>query len=344
MLTVAFRRFRGAAVGPMPEHLQPMLATLSSMPGEADRYAFEYKWDGVRALLYWDGRRLRLESRNLLDITAQYPELHGIAAQLGPARVVLDGEIVALDAQGRVSFSELQRRMHVMAPADVRRRMDRTPVFYMIFDLLYLDGQYLLALPYQERRDLLEQLSLDGPAWRMSPSCPGGGEAVLQAAQENHLEGVMAKRIDSPYTPGRRSDLWLKIKIVQRQEFVIGGWMPLAGDRTDMIGALLVGCYDHEPEARAAPGGRLIYAGSVGTGYSDSDRRRLAEALHRRFRPDSPFATPVPRRGAIFARPELVCEVEFREWTHLGTLRHPSFKGLRLDKPAGLVIKEIPKL
>ncbi len=318
----------------MPERLAPMLAGAGELPREQDGWAFEIKWDGVRAIAYWRPGRLRLESRNLKDITVRYPELRALGRQLGAREAVLDGEVVALDAQGRPSFERLQSRMHLSSESAIRRLADQTPITYVIFDLLYLDGHRTLKLPYRERRKLLEGLNLNGPAWRTPAYHSGNGRDLLTVSAEHGLEGVLAKRLDSPYRPGERSGDWLKVKNVNRQELVIGGWLDGKGRRAGSFGALLVGYYEGESNGRA-----LRYAGRVGTGFDDRELERLAGELARRQRRSSPFATrgTQPPRGAHFVEPELVAEIEFSHLTFERILRHSSYKGLRSDRPAAEV-------
>jgi bifunctional non-homologous end joining protein LigD len=323
---------------PMPERLTPMLAGAGELPRDQSRWSFEVKWDGVRAIAYIKPGRLRVESRNLNEISDAYPEVRGILRDLGMRDAVLDGEIVAFDDAGRPSFERLQKRMHVTSPSSIRRLSKSTPVVYAIFDLLYLDGHSLMRLPYEERRARLEELGLGGPAWRVPAVHPGRGQALLEATEAQGLEGIVAKRLDSRYEPGRRTGAWVKIKHTRRQELVIAGWLPGEGRRTDRIGALLMGVYDE--------GGALRYAGRVGTGFTD----RMLDDLRARLAPlrrsESPFATaPKLPRHAVFVEPELVAEIEFREWTgegvkREGVMRAPSFKGLRDDKPADAVVRE----
>ncbi len=317
---------------PMPERILPMLARTGGLPRDQDRWAFEIKWDGVRAIAYIQPGRLRLESRNLNEITGGYPEIRGILDQTGMHELVLDGEIVAFDDQGRPSFERLQRRMHVRSPSGVRRLAASVPVVYAIFDLLYLDGRSLMELPYSERRSCLERLELGGPAWRVPAAREGEGSRLLEATREQGLEGIVAKRLDSRYEPGRRPGTWIKTKNTLRQELVIGGWLPGEGRRTDRIGALLMGCLR---------GGEFVYAGRVGTGFTDAtldDLRARLEPLRRR---SSPFTTgaKLPRE-AQFVEPRLVAEIEFREWTGEGVMRAPSYKGLREDKSPSEVVCE----
>jgi bifunctional non-homologous end joining protein LigD len=317
----------------MPETLTPMLARLSELPKSDDGWGYEIKWDGIRALAFIDGGRVRLVNRNGRDATRQYPELRELGKAVGPQEMILDGEIVAFDEQGRPSFERLQSRMHLASDAAVRRRMAEIPAAYMIFDLLFLDGHSTMGLGYEDRRKLLEQCELDGPSWRTPSYHTGDGKGFLEASRKQGLEGVVAKRLDSTYEPGKRTGNWLKIKNVQRQEVVVGGWMPGEGRRAQSLGSLVVGYYD---------GDALKYAGNVGTGFKDDDLVRLGKLLEPLKREDSPFDGRQPKKGAIFVDPNLVAEVEFLEWTRSGTLRAPSFKGLRDDKDAKAVVREVP--
>jgi bifunctional non-homologous end joining protein LigD len=318
---------------PMPEHVKPMLARTGPLPRNEHAWAYEIKWDGVRAIAYSTPGELRLESRNLKAITGQYPELARLNRALGSHEAILDGEIVSFDEHGLPSFATLQRRMHVGSSAQAKRLAKDAPVTYMIFDLLWLDGHSLLALPYGERRERLSALGLSGATWQTPDHLTGKAEDVLAATAAQKLEGVVAKRIDAPYAPGARNGSWLKIKNFGRQELVVGGWLPGEGRRRERIGALLVGVYD--------AGGEFRYAGRVGTGFSDAELDKLAKLLAPLQRSDSPFeAGERPPRGAIFVEPRLVAEVEFSEWTSAGSLRHPSYKGLREDKDAREVVRE----
>jgi bifunctional non-homologous end joining protein LigD len=307
---------------PMPERVAPMLARPGSLPHDDDAYGYEIKWDGIRAVTYVDHGHLRLEGRNGTDFTARYPEVRELARTLGAGRLILDGEVVAFDEEGRPSFERLQTRMHLASDSAVRRRMSDTPATYVIFDLLYLDGHTTLSLSYAERRSLLEELELDGPAWRTPSYHRGEGQALLDATAELGVEGVVAKRLDCPYEPGRRSSAWVKVKNVTTQSVVIGGFTPGEGGRSRTLGALAVGVYEE---------GRLVYAGKVGTGFTEATLGTLMRELESLRRPDSPFVGRQPPKGTVFVEPRLVADVEFREWTRSGTLRAPSFKGLRPD-------------
>ncbi|MFL5864099.1 MAG: non-homologous end-joining DNA ligase [Solirubrobacteraceae bacterium] len=322
---------------PMPERILPMLAGAGEMPDHEEKWSFEVKWDGVRAIAYIKPGRLRLESRNLNEITDAYPEVRGILRDLGMREAVFDGEIVAFGDDGRPSFERLQRRMHVTSASAVRRLSSSSPVVYAIFDLLYLDGHSLMALPYEERRARLDELRLGGPAWRVPANHRGRGRALLEATEAQGLEGVVAKRLDSRYEPGRRTGAWVKIKHVRRQELVICGWLPGEGRRADRIGALLMGYWTGD--------GRLRYAGRVGTGFTERTLAELGRALAP-LRCDNCAFDEAPKlpRNAVFVEPELVAEIEFREWTSEGIMRAPSFKGLRDDKDGSRVVREADHL
>jgi bifunctional non-homologous end joining protein LigD len=321
---------------PFPESLVPMLARLSKLPARDAGWAVEVKLDGVRAIAYCRPGRLELQSRNLRDVTSQYPEVRRLSRQLGARNAVLDGELVVFDDEGRPSFELLQRRIHQTADAVVRRRMKSHPVTYVIFDLLYLDGRDLMAEPYQRRRELLEGLELSGPSWQTPRHSTGHAKELLEASREHGLEGVVLKRLDSRYSPGKRTGAWLKVKNVGRQEFVIGGWLPGEGRRHDQLGSILLGHFDPD-------GGETFhYAGKVGTGFTDRDLKELLELLRPLARETNPFAGRRGPRGANFVEPELVAEIEFRELTREGMVRHGSFKGLRDDKSAREVVLETP--
>lgn len=321
---------QGLVEMPMPESIRPMKATLSAaLPDEDRAWAYEVKWDGYRIIAFIRGGEVRLQTRNLLDATADFPEVGQLGVALGKHEVILDGEIVALDESGRPSFGALQRRGR-----------QRPTVVYMVFDLLYLDGYSTITLPFVERRRLLDELAIPtGSAWQVPGYHVGDGAAMLEATRAQGLEGVVAKRLDSPYEPGRRSRRWLKVKNWGRQEFVVGGWMPGEGGRSGRLGSLLLGYHDEE--------GRLRYAGRVGTGFTVSELARLEALLLPLARETSPFAPepPLPgevRRLAHFVEPRLVAEVDFSEWTHTGTVRQPSYKGLRVDKEPSEVVRESP--
>jgi len=221
--------------------------------------------------------------------------------------------------------------MHLASDSQVRRRMREVPVVYVAFDLLWLEGHSTLDLPYRDRRRLLEQLELAGPSWRTPAHREGDGEALLQASHEQDLEGIVAKRLDSAYEPGRRSSAWIKVKNHGAQDVVVGGYTCGEGGRAASLGALAVGTFDE---------GRLVYAGKVGTGFTASTLSDLTRRLEPLSRERSPFDGRQPPKGTVFVEPRLVARVEFREWTRAGTLRAPSFKGLREDIDPEEVVRE----
>jgi bifunctional non-homologous end joining protein LigD len=311
----------------MPEHIAPMLAVAGRLPPDGADHAFELKWDGIRAVALWDGATLRLETRNLRDVATAYPELAALGPALGPAPVALDGEVVALDDRGVPSFQVLQERMHTTDPRQATRGATRRPVTYLAFDLLHLAGDDLTPRPWAKRRERLELLGLAGPAWATPPAFVGEGRATLAAAEARGLEGVVAKRVDGPYLAGRRSPLWIKHKLVRRDEAVVGGWLPGKGGRRGRIGALLLGVPADED-------GRLRFVGAVGTGFTGAELDRLLGLLAPTVADGSPFVGPgrPTRRDAVFVTPTLVVEVESTELTNAGVFRHPSYKGVRIDK------------
>jgi bifunctional non-homologous end joining protein LigD len=313
-----------------------MMATpAASPPPDDERWAFEVKYDGVRALAFVSAGQVRLQSRTLRDITPRYPEL----SSLGPAlrrNAVLDGEVVAFDESGQPSFHRLQDRMHVADPHLVARRAQVTPVAYLIFDVLHLDGRSTMALSYRERRELLGTLGLEHGCWRTASFHAGDGPRLLEASRSQGLEGLVAKRLDSLYEPGRRSGSWLKLKNTRRQEFVVGGWLEGQGGRQGRLGALLVGFHEN---------GQLRFAGRVGSGLSDRDLDRLGRRLAELASPQNPFGPPASLppavwREARFVRPELVVEVAFSSLSADGVMRHPVYVGERDDAEPRAVVRE----
>jgi bifunctional non-homologous end joining protein LigD len=320
----------------VPADLTPMLAVAArELPDDDGSWAYEMKWDGMRVLLTVEGGRVRLTSRRNNDVTERFPELRGVGEALGSVEAVLDGEVVALDASGRPSFERLQSRMHVASPAKARQLAAHNPVAVMLFDVLWLEGHSTLALPYRERRRLLEGLAPGGRAWQTPPTHPGDGAAMLRAARELGLEGVVAKRLDSPYLPGVRSDAWRKVKVTAGQEFVVGGWLPGKNRLAGRLGSLVVG-YHQEPR------GPLRYAARVGSGISEAARVELEAALATRRRATSPFSDAPQLVDPVWVEPELVVEVAFQEWTTIGSLRAPRFRGIRDDKDPSAVVREAP--
>ena len=324
---------------PLPESLEPMLATAGGLPADDRPWAYEFKWDGIRALAWVDGGRARARSRTGADITASFPELRALGEAMGSNQAVLDGELVVLEEGGRPSFSRLQHRLQLTGPKAVARTAREHPVSFVIFDLLHLNGHSVIGATYDQRRALLEQLELGGPTWGLTPSFTDEpGADVLAAAARLRMEGVVAKRRESLYRPGKRSSDWIKVKNQRTQEVVVGGWTRGRGSRGSTFGALLLGL------ASPTSPRRLSFVGKVGTGFSQSAREELLARLRPLERTTSPFDAELGRSvvgdGASWARPELVGEVRFTEWTPDGHLRHPSWRGLRMDKRPGDVRRE----
>src|SRR3954471_14012178 len=280
----------------MPSRLEPMLAKNGRIPeSDSDDWAYEIKWDGIRALGYANRGRWCMLRRRLEDVTHRYPELAPIAEQLADRSAILDGEVVALDGQGRPRFQLIQSRMGLTSRGMVRARVRQQPVDYVIFDLLHLDGHCVRELPYVQRRELLDGLGLDGPRWRTPRYRHGGGADLLEAARDQGLEGIVAKRCDSPYRPGKRTGEWIKTRVWRRQEFVIGGYIPGEGRRSKRVGSLLVGYYDmRRSELGRGQSPELRFAGGVGSGLNEKQIDFLTKELHARERPDTPFDVGKP--------------------------------------------------
>ncbi len=318
---------------PMPARIEPMLAkSVTKAPNPDSAWGFEFKWDGIRAEAYVEGGIVRMLSRSGENITARYPEIHPMGRELGSIEVVLDGEIVALDDKGRPSFEEIQQRMGLSSDSEIRRKVKEVPVTYMVYDVMWKDGHSLLKEPYSGRRKKLEALKLKGHSWQTPPYERGGGPAMLDASRKAGLEGIMGKKLDSPYEPGKRSGAWVKVKNRIGQELVIGGWLEGEGKRRGLPGSLLVGYYND---------GELVYAGKVGTGFTESMLEKLNDLMKPIERKTSPFDRGSPPKAAHFVEPNLVAQFEFVEWTKSGQLRAPAFTGLRTDKPAKKVVREL---
>ncbi len=311
-----------------------MKAVTGELPTDDDQWAYEVKWDGMRAIAFCDEGELRLQSANGLDATTRFGDLAGVADSIADHRCVLDGEIVAFSADGRPDFGRLQQRMHASSAERAAELAAQIAVTFVVFDLIWLDGHDLGPATYLPRRHLLTELVEPGPSWQVPGHQVGDGSVLLAAAEERHLEGIMAKRLDSTYQPGRRSPAWRKIKVRERQELVVGGWLAGNGARAATFGALLVGYYDQ---------GQLRYAGRVGTGFSANELDRLQVELGARARTSSPFEPSPPTavaRLAHWVEPDLVVEVTFGEWTSDAILRHPAYEGQRYDKDPTQVVRE----
>ncbi|MDL5199369.1 RNA ligase family protein [Streptomyces sp. ALI-76-A] len=306
--------------------IPPMLATPGTLPPVAQdaQWAYETKQDGQRVVVYLAGDGgVVLRARSGEVVTVAYPELLPLGRALGATPAVLDGEVLALDEEGRADFQLLQSRMGlVQAPGRAARRAAELPVHLVLFDVLHLDGRSLVALPYTRRRTRLEALDLSGPHWSTPSALVGHGEQALRATREHGLEGLVCKRLDSAYEPGVRSRAWIKIRNMRSEDVVVGGWLPGKGRLTGLPGAVLVG-------QRAA--GRLRYVGGVGTGWSEAERERLAALLRAAATDVCPFDPVPPVAGAHWVLPRLVGEVRYSTRTRAGMLRQPSWLRLRPD-------------
>jgi bifunctional non-homologous end joining protein LigD len=315
-----------ARKAPFPRTLAPMLATLAKAPFSHADWVFEPKLDGLRAIAFLRDGKVRLLSRGGKDVTKSYPSLVAELPERPALEVVLDGEIVAPDELGRPSFQRLQLRMNLQNEEDIRRADTQVPILYYVFDILYLDGYDLLAVPLEARRRLLERTLVPGRRVRLIEQFSQEGETAFQVAVEHGLEGVMAKKRDSAYRPAERSRHWLKVKATLSDEFVIGGYTRGTGARAHTFGSLLLGQYDGQ--------GKLRYAGNVGTGFDDRLLEDLLARLEKLRTTRSPFTGEVDSRGeTTWAKPALVAEVKFAQRTDEGKLRAPVFLRLREDKP-----------
>lgn len=315
--------------------MQPMLAMTAALP-TGPEWSYEFKWDGMRALVDATPEGVTMTSRNGNDITRAYPEITALLGVDGTPDVLLDGEIVAFDEAGRPSFGRLQTRMHVRAAKAASALAATTPVSFLIFDVLRLHGVDLLDRTYAERRATLERVAADHPAWIVSPAFDDG-EATSAAARANGLEGVVAKRRTSRYRPGMRTGDWVKVKFLRRQEFAVLGWEAGDGNRAGSIGSLMLGVAD-----AADPSG-WTYMGQVGSGLSAQSTRRLESALTP-LRREDPALTAAPelvgRRAVTWVEPQVVVEVEYAGLSTEGRLRHPVFLGIRTDKAAADAVWE----
>jgi len=309
---------------PRPPTYEPMMAQPAGEPFDDDGWLFEVKWDGHRCLAALGKDRTRLTSRTARDVTGQFPELDGLHHQLAARNAVVDGEIVAFDEEGKPSFQRMQDRFH-RSPEELARHRGRVPIQFLAFDLLWLDGEPLLELALAERRGRLAEVLVERADVRLSQAVTGRGEAFFAQIKGLGLEGVVAKRLASPYRPGARSPDWRKVKAVLRQDCVIVGWTRGKGGRAPTLGSLLLAVHRD---------GGLRYAGNVGTGFTHTFLERLLPELEAREVGEPPVEVPPdPRlRGTRWLRPDLVCEVEYVGWTDDGRLRAASFKGIRTDK------------
>jgi bifunctional non-homologous end joining protein LigD len=325
---VRIREWEGPERDELPP-IAPMMATLVKDAFDDDRWIFEPKWDGVRALAFCNQQETTLFSRNANDITDTYPELGKLHDRLVCIDAVVDGEIVAMK-DGKPSFEKLQSRINLHNPRDVEKAAQAIPVSMIAFDLLYLDGRSLLGEPVERRKELLAELVVENEQITVSPVVPGAGTDLFETAKEMKLEGIVGKKLGSPYRPGKRSRDWVKVKTIYDADVVIGGWSRGEGRRSSSFGSLMVGAYDEDG---------LRYVGNVGTGFNERLLGELLPALEELETDEMPFEVD-PRktgggktiRGPRWVKPELVAVVEFRELTAGGRLRAPSFKRIRDDK------------
>ncbi len=327
---------------PLPAKIHPMLATASEKPFNDSAWLFEIKWDGYRAIAFIENKTVRLVSRNQNDLTSQYPELSTIHASLKVTSAILDGEIVALDEEGRSNFSQMQQRTGFTSPTKRSASRPEIPVLYYAFDLLYLDGRDLRKLPLEERKKKLATLIPENPEGllRYSDHVDAQGLALFEAARQKGLEGIVAKRKASVYEE-RRSSNWLKIKITQTLDCVIGGYtLPERGRK--LFGSVVLGLYDKK--------GNLIHVGQAGSGFDESTLESVWKELHSREAKKPPFTGKVEALKEVkWVKPELVAEIKFTEWTQPGEtspkLRAPVFLGLRPDKsPQDCVFDDAPQI
>jgi bifunctional non-homologous end joining protein LigD len=308
-----------------------MLASTRPTPPSGAQWGWEMKWDGVRAIATLHDGEIEVFNRRVLPVTHRYPELlHAADTGIGAHSLVLDGEIVATDEDtGRPSFQRLQARMHLDDRRQIAELASTVPTSFMVFDVMHADGAWLLDEPYVARRARLLQLAAGGlpVGWYAPAHSVGDPTPMTEIAEQFGLEGVVAKRLDARYEPGRRSGAWVKVKRTNQLELVVGGWLEGLGRRAGRVGSLAVGYYP----LGGGPSDRLEFAGKVGSGLAERDLDAFADAFARITTDTSPFSGPV-ERGVRFVQPLVVVEVRFTEWTDVGTLRHPVFLGVRTDK------------
>ena len=314
---------------PMPTAIHPMLATSIDEPFDGAEWLFEIKWDGYRSVAFIENGRVRLVSRNQNELTARYPELKDLPQSVKAKTAILDGEVVALDEEGRASFSLMQQRTGFRPGGRRAATNADVPVLYYAFDLLYLDGYDWRRIPLEDRKKKLASILLAGDSLRYSDHYEQQGKALFEIARQKGLEGILAKKRDSIYQE-RRSSEWLKIKIRHRLECVIGGYTEPEGARAN-FGSIVLGLYDRQ--------GRLIHVGQAGSGFNEKSLGEIFKLLKKRETKQKPFYGEVEAlRKVTWVKPELVAEIEYAEWTegaNTGSgpkLRAPVFLGLRDDK------------
>jgi len=316
--------------------LSPMLATAGPVPRSDGRWAYEVKWDGIRALARIEKGAVTLRARTGNDITIRYPELADLATEAdgldSQGTWVIDGEVVMLDESGRPSFQALQHRMHLTDTLQIQRMAAERSVVFMVFDVLRVPDGPVIALSYDERRELLDDLGLPPQRAPVPAAELGDPTPLIEFCQRQGLEGIVAKRRDSIYVPGRRSTAWVKHKFIRRQEMLVVGWTEGTGGRAKSMGALLLGYWSLE--------GELQFAGKVGTGFSDAELTALMGELRSREVKTPTVDAPRMRTPTHWVEPTLVVEVGFSEWSPSGHLRHPSYQGRRNDIDPATVIRE----
>ena len=334
-------KVQGAHRAPMPQVIHPMLATLVEKPFDGEQWLFEVKWDGYRAVAFIREGGASLLSRNQNELTDEFPEIASELGAIGVQEAILDGEIVALDEEGRSSFSFMQQRTGMTKPGKARGPKDKSvPIVYYVFDLLYLNGYNLMRVPLEQRKELLGQLIPRGAGLlRYSDHHIAGGSALFEVAREKGLEGILAKLRAGPYVQ-KRSREWLKIKLTRRQEAVISGYSDPRGTR-EYFGSLILGLYNQQ--------GKLVHVGNVGTGFTRSSQAAIWKELQKLETDENPFGVKIDTGGrpAHWIKPSLVAEIKFSEWTHENDsgkikMRAPVFEGLRFDKKPRECVFELP--
>jgi len=310
--------------------ISPMLCKLIGEPFDNRDWIFERKLDGVRILVAKEGEKITLWTRNKKNRTKEFPEVAQAIGKL-PGDFLIDGEVVVYNKKGISSFQLIQPRVQQTNEANIKELARKTPAVYEVFDILMLDGKSLLSTPLLERKKQLRKTIKDSKAVRYLPHITGSGKKLFRIAKQKGWEGIVGKKKDSRYLPGNRGGAWVKIKAVEEQELVIGGWTRGYGKVADTFGALLVGYYR---------GKDLIFAGEVGTGYTEEERKNLKAKLSRLATSKSPFKNPPKRKGVTWVRPVLVGQFKFAQWTRDNLLRVPVYLGLRTDKKAREVVKE----
>jgi len=324
----------------MPREIHPMLATLVEEPFDDPQWLYEVKWDGYRAVAFINDGQTRLVSRNQNELTGEFREIAQAMEDLPVENAIVDGEVVALDEEGRPSFSLMQQRTGMTSPGTRGPRNRSLPIVYYAFDLLYLNGQNLMASPLEQRKALLQQIiPADKGFLRYSDHYPEQGTALYTVARDKGLEGIVAKLRTGPYVQ-KRSREWLKIKITRRQECVIAGYTDPKGSREN-FGAIVLGLYDEN--------GKLVHVGNAGSGFTGSTHAALWKKLHALETDKNPFGEKIEStRKPHWIKPELVAEIKFSEWTHEGErsgikMRAPIYQGLRLDKKPRECVFEFPR-